>query len=64
MDGSEMHIYELRRHVLRFIDFYSSKIMIIVDNVLILIKPQAQLNFDTLNVIFGIDVNDVKCFKS
>ena len=38
--------------------------MIIVENVLILNKPQAEQNFATINAIFGIDVIDVKCFKS
>ena len=37
--------------------------MIIVENVLILNKPQAELNFATFSAIFGIDVNDVKCFN-
>ena len=38
--------------------------MILVENILILNKSQAEYNFATINTIFGIDVNDVKCFKS
>ena len=38
--------------------------MTIVENVLILNKPQAEQNFATINAIFNIDVyNEVKCFK-
>ena len=59
-----MQNYEFLRHFLRFIDVNSSKVMFIVENVLILKKPQGELNFATFNAIFGIYVNDVKCFKS
>ena len=42
MDGYEMQNYQFRRHFLRFIDVYSFKVMIIVENVLILNKPQVE----------------------
>ena len=38
--------------------------MFIVENVFIMKKPQAELNFATFNAIVGIDVNSIKCFKS
>ena len=40
------------------------KVKIPVENILILNKSQAVKNFATINTIFGIDVNDVKSFKS
>ena len=59
-----MQNYQFRRHFLRFIDVYSFKVMIIVETVLILNKPQVECNLTTLTRYLGNDVNDVKCFKS
>ena len=47
-----------------FFDIYSSKVIIIAENVPILNKSPAEQNLVAFNMIFGIDINDVKCFKS
>ena len=64
MYGFEMQNNAFKRHSWRFIYVYSSKVMILVENILILNKSQAEYNIATFNTIFGIDVNDVKYFKS
>ena len=43
-----MQNYQFLRHFLRFIEVYSFKVVIIVENILILNKPQVELNFTTL----------------
>ena len=55
---------EFWRHYWRFFDIYSSKVIIIAENVPILNKSPAEQNLAAFNMIFGIDINDVKCFKS
>ena len=44
MDGYEIQNYQFRRHFLRFIDVYSFKVIIIVDNDLADIEKNLKQN--------------------